>query len=104
MPLPPVTHLQFLVLRQLLAGEAAGHELREALAGHGVRRTRAAFYQVMARLEEGGLVSGRYMAKSVNGQSVKERRYAVTPLGEEACEATLRFYLHERDALAQELG
>lgn len=90
--LPTVTHLQFLVLEHLRGGERAGSDTRALLAEHGARRTLAAFYQLMARLEEGGLVVGRYAQKTVRGQVVKERRYALTPLGEAAWQETCSFY------------
>ena len=56
--MPDLTHLQFLVLGVLHAGEQPGRAVREALAEYGVRRTAAAFYQLMARLERDGLVDG----------------------------------------------
>jgi len=90
--LPPVTHLQFLILEQLGAGEAAGAEVRAALGEHGVPRTLPAFYELMGRLEKSGLVEGRYAAKTVNGQKVRERRYALTGDGAAAHAATCRFY------------
>ncbi len=62
------------------------------LAEHGARRTLAAFYQLMARLEESDLVVGRYASKTVRGQSVKERRYAITALGEAAWRELCEFY------------
>jgi len=54
--LPPITHLQFLVLGVLLGGEQSGRTIREAIARYGVRRTGPAFYQMMARLERESLV------------------------------------------------
>ncbi len=102
MNLPPITHLQFLILSQALTDELSGREMRERLAAHGVRRTLAAFYQLMSRLEESGLIEGRYVAKAIKGQSVRERRYAVTTAGQEAYEATCRFYRVQVDTRSQE--
>ena len=55
--IPDITHLQFLVLGMLRGGERLGRTVRRSLARHGVARTGPAFYQMMARLEDAGLVS-----------------------------------------------
>jgi DNA-binding PadR family transcriptional regulator len=90
--IPEITHLQFLVLGMLRGPERAGRHLRRALARHGVRRTGPAFYQMMARLEDAGLVAGEYEQRIVDGQIIKERRYALTPRGDSAWTATRAFY------------
>lgn len=91
--LPPITHLQFLVLDALVSAEQAGRDLRDLLAGFGVRNSAPAFYQMMARLEAAQLVEGWYDQKLVDGQNVKERRYKLTRQGERALEATRAFYV-----------
>jgi DNA-binding PadR family transcriptional regulator len=91
-PLPDVTHLQFLVLGILRGGARTGRALRKGLARHGVRRSGPAFYQMMSRLEDGGLVAGEYDQKIVDAQIIKERRYSLTPPGEAAWAATRAFY------------
>jgi DNA-binding PadR family transcriptional regulator len=90
--LPPLTHLQFLILGTLMAGERPGRLVRETLARYGVRRTRAAFYQMMARLERAGVVEGWYGQVTVGDQAVTERRYRVTPAGARRWTETRRFY------------
>jgi DNA-binding PadR family transcriptional regulator len=90
--LPPVTHLQFLILDALTSSEQAGRDLRELLAGFGVRNSGPAFYQMMARLESSDLVEGRYDQKQVEGQHVKQRRYRLTTQGQHAVETTRAFY------------
>jgi len=90
--IPEITHLQFLVLGLLRRGDRPGRLLRRALARHGVERTGPAFYQMMARLEDAGLVSGEYEQKVVAGQIIKERRYALTPRGDAAWTSTRAFY------------
>src|ERR1700733_6982416 len=90
--IPEITHLQFLVLGMLRAGERPGRLVRRALARHGVARTGPAFYQLMARLEDAGLVAGEYDQKIVAGQIIKERRYALTPRGDAAWLSTREFY------------
>ena len=93
MPLPDITHLQFLVLGALMDGEATGREIRENLAEQRVHKTGPAFYQMMARLEDSGFVQGWYNQKIVEGQIIKERQYKITSLGIEAWESVRDFYL-----------
>ncbi len=90
--LPPITHLQFLILGCLLDGEQPGRAVREIIAGYGVRRTAPAFYQVMARLERSRLVEGFYEQITVGDQSVTERRYRLRPAGRRAWQDTREFY------------
>jgi hypothetical protein len=94
-PLPQTTHLQFLIIEELLRGKLAGRHLREALARAGEKKTGPAFYQLMARMEEAGWVRGWYEQKIVHGQIIKERWYEVLGAGVRAHEATREFY---RDA------
>ena len=91
--LPTITHLQFLILEALSDNELAGRDLREVLAGFGVRNSAPAFYQMMARLEASDLVAGWYDQKLVAGQNVKERRYRLTHDGERSVDATRSFYV-----------
>ena len=90
--LPPVTHLQFLVLEFLQDTDEPGRAVRTMLQRHGARRSTPAFYQLMARLEEMGLVKGRYVGKLVKSQTVKERRYQLTAAGTRAHKVTCAFY------------
>src|SRR3954466_14256360 len=96
--IPDITHLQFLVLGILRGGERTGHAVRKGLARPGVRRSGPAFYQMMARLEDAGLVAGAYDQKIVAGQIIKERRYALTPRGDQAWSSTRAFYSEAIDA------
>ena len=91
-PLPAVTHLQFLVLGVLRSSVRPGRTVRKALARHGIRRSGPAFYQMMSRLEDAGLVAGEYDQKVVDGQIIKERRYALTPAGAASWASTRAFY------------
>ena len=90
--LPEITHLQFLVLGTLRGEERLGRSIRRSLARHGVSRTGPAFYQMMARLEDAGLVAGEYDQKIVDRQIIKERRYTLTPAGDAAWTSTRAFY------------
>jgi DNA-binding PadR family transcriptional regulator len=91
--LPPITHLQFLVLEALTGGEQAGRDVRAMLWAHAVKSSAPAFYQMMGRLEDAGFVEGWYDQKLVGGQNVKERRYRLTRRGERALADTRAFYL-----------
>ncbi len=91
--LPGITHLQFLVIGMLLGAARAGRDIRAELRRYGVRRTAPAFYQMMARLEDAGLVEGWYDQKVVEGQIIKERHYRLRPAGLRAWSATRDFYV-----------
>lgn len=90
--LPELTHLQFLVLGVLHRGEQPGRVVRDALAAYGVRRTAAAFYQMMARLERDRLVDGYYGHVLIGDQNVTERRYRITTAGIKVWGETRAFY------------
>jgi hypothetical protein len=90
--LPALTHLQFIVIGALLAGEQSGKDIRCELKRQGVRRTAPAFYQMMARLEDAAWIDGFYTQEVVDAQIIKERRYRVTPAGVRAWNSTRDFY------------
>lgn len=92
MNIPELSHLQTLVLECLGPQKRSGRELRQLLAHTGVKKSGPAFYQLMARLEEAGLVEGEYSQKIVEGQIIKERWYRVTGQGARAAQRTLEFY------------
>jgi DNA-binding PadR family transcriptional regulator len=90
--LPPLTHLQFLILSTLVENDRSGRDVRAALETFGAARTAAAFYQKMARLEQAGLVDGWYEQTVVGDQAVTERRYTLKPTGRKLVDETRRFY------------
>jgi DNA-binding PadR family transcriptional regulator len=92
MKIPELSHLQFLVLGQLISGDATGRSIRETLRRYRVRQSGPAFYQMMARLERAGLAEGWYTQDVVEGQVIKERRYRVTGDGTAAWRECRRFY------------
>ena len=92
MKMPELSHLQMLVLECLGTQKRSGRELRQRLAQSGSRKSGPAFYQLMARLEEAGLVEGEYSQKIVEKQIIKERWYRVTGEGARAARRTLDFY------------
>jgi DNA-binding PadR family transcriptional regulator len=99
--LPPLSHLQFLALGVILAREEPGRVIRDVVADYGVRRTGAAFYQLMARLERDGLIDGWYEPIVVGDQTVRERRYRITAAGVRAWRQTRAFYETVAAAAAQ---
>jgi DNA-binding PadR family transcriptional regulator len=99
--LPQTTHLQFSVLAFLQAGEQSGKAVRRRLGELGLRRSSPAFYQLMSRLEDAGLVEGRYDQKVIDGQIIKERFYAITEDGLDAWQATRDFYVETIRAAEQ---
>jgi hypothetical protein len=90
--LPMISHHQFLALGLLLGGEQPGRAIREGARRFGVRRSLAAFYQFMARLERDGLVEGWYEQVPAGDQMVVERRYRITAAGTRAWKQTRAFY------------
>ena len=92
MKIPDLSHLQMLVLECLGTQKHSGRELRQRLAQSGSKKSGPAFYQLMARLEEAGLVEGEYSQKIVEKQIIKERWYRVTGEGARAARRTLNFY------------
>jgi DNA-binding PadR family transcriptional regulator len=67
-----------------------GEALRKKLRWSSTKLT---FYREMTRLEEMGLVSGRYCRKDLSrGRVCKEREYAVTTKGEKAIHEVDDFY------------
>jgi len=90
--IPDITHLQFLVLGVLQQQEQPGRVVRRALADYGVRRSAPAFYQMMSRLEDDGLVEGWYEQITVGDQAVTERRYRITAAGSRTWKDTRKFY------------
>lgn len=93
MSLPRVSHLQFLVLGVLRDGVQLGSEIRNELADHGVHKSGPAFYQLMARLEDARLVTGRYDTRVVEGQQIRQRAYRITAHGQAAWSDSREFYL-----------
>jgi len=92
MPLPDITHLQFLILAILMDDTKTGRRVREELAEEGVKKSGPAFYQLMARLEDSRFLKGWYEQKIVDGQIIKERHYKLTGQGLKAIEQIQEFY------------
>ena len=103
-----LTDLQYSVLRCLLKAEASrrqlsGHELREELARveGGSKRTRAAFYQLMERLESEGLATSEKFTEEIGDQMTRGKYYRITGAGQQAVNKKSDYY--ESLALSREL-
>jgi hypothetical protein len=92
MPVPTMTHLQFLILDCLMSGKKSGRTVRAALAKQGAKKTGPAFYQLMARMEDAGWVEGWYEQEVIDGQLIKERHYKAIGKGVRAHGSVLEFY------------
>lgn len=91
--LPILSHLQFLVLCVLRDQRVRGKEIRTELKRSGAARTGPAFYQLMARMEDDGLVRGWYEQEVRHGQIIRERIYEITAAGRRAWASSRDFYL-----------
>ena len=91
---PSLTHLQFLVLSSLRGGPATGREVRARLEEFSVRKSSPAFYQLMARMEDAGVVKGWYEQQIVDSQIIRERHYEITARGHSAWDISSAFYRH----------
>ncbi len=92
MQIPRLSHLQFLVLGQILGSSASGLEIRKRLAEFGAKKSGPAFYQLMARLEDAGLVEGWYEQQIIDGQIIRERHYKIKRSGSQAWQQSRDFY------------
>lgn len=93
MPIPKWTHQQFAVLNTLLnEGVLWGRDLRAALKAEGYESSNTAFYALMDRLETAGLVEGWYEDREILGAFMKERKYKLTGLGEQARNEVVSYY------------
>ena len=91
--IPRLSHLQFLVVGILRGTSLPGRKIREELRDFQVKKSGPAFYQLMARLEDAGLVEGRYNQEIVSSQIIRERHYTLTADGAGAWDRSRDFYL-----------
>ena len=94
MSLPKITHLQAVVLSSLKGHpERYGHNLRQELYELTKRKkSLPAFYQMMARLENDGLVAGKKEVRRLDEATVTVSVYRITKKGERELKTTLGFY------------
>ncbi len=96
MNLPELSHKQYAVLDCLRADELSGRELRARLGEAGFGKTRASFYQFMARLEDQKFVRVRRVPVEANGQTYYEHFYSLSGAGVAALNESDFFYASAR--------
>ena len=104
MAIPRLTHLQFLVVSLLMKGEAPGRAVRARLKQEGVRQSGPGFYQMMAALEDGGMVEGRYEQQIIDGQIIRERHYRALAEGKKCWKECRDFYARTLGGLRGQLA
>jgi DNA-binding PadR family transcriptional regulator len=103
--LPTTTHQQFAVLDALHDGsEHWGRDVRAAIKKDGYKSTNQSFYELMDRMESGGLVVGKYADRDVLGQMFRERCYQITGAGVIAWENAVKYYLSKAGQIRGTLG
>jgi len=100
---PSLTHLQFLVLSRLRVGPSTGRELRQRLEEYSVKKSGPAFYQLMSRMEDAGVVKGWYQQQIVDSQIIRERHYQITGQGQSAWDTSSDFYRRMSESHAAEV-
>jgi len=73
--IPNLPHLQFAVLECIGTNRVKGHDLRTLLTHKKLFKSAPAFYQLMARMEDAGLVSGETEHRTEDGVAIQERFY-----------------------------
>ncbi len=96
---PSLSHLQFLVLGRLMMGSATGRQIRGRLAEFSVKKSGPAFYQLMSRMEDSGIVKGWYQQQIVDSQIIRERHYKITAQGRASWRASSEFYRRATEEL-----
>lgn len=94
MKLPELTHLCYFTISLIKTSQMTGVAIRRNLKDQVQHEaTREAFYQMMARLEKKGYVSGRFEVDHGPGtQTKKERVYQATKKGIDALVESQEFY------------
>lgn len=92
--LPSISHLQFAVLDQLVRRTrgASSDRIRCLMSEIGAEREGPAFYQLMKRLEDAGLLVSSPQEFNVGGGKVIRTHYRITVEGKTAWRDTLQFY------------
>lgn len=90
--IPKISHLQFMILQSLHTEEKTGKQLRNELRLEGVKRTKAAFYQLMNRMEWSGLIKSNYKGETPEYQQLKDKYFNITKKGIIFYTKTIEFY------------
>lgn len=93
MGLPKLTALQFAVIDCLQGRTLKGRELRDMLLSEkGIKREGPAFYMVMSRMEEAGLICSETTGVVITGKTYHEKSYWVSGDGRSAYDETRSFF------------
>ena len=87
-----LSDVKFLVLTELMQGVRSGREIREELEKQSAKKSLAAFYQIMARMEDEGMIRGWYETKRIDDQTVKSRHYEILGSGRVAWEKQMELF------------
>ena len=85
---------QFAILSIIRASEVRGKEIRDHLKKlkiSKISKSGPAFYQLMSRMEEAGLVSSKFDQRIIDGQIIKEKKYKIKAKGARSLESTIDF-------------
>lgn len=99
--LPTVTPLQFVFLDVLSDGTLTGKEMRRKLRRRGACRSPIAFYRVIQRLKQAGLVTARRVPKDQGQFRGAQCKYSVTKAGRDAVAVTRAFYSQAAHSVRQ---
>lgn len=87
---PPIEHLQMLILTLLQEKVMQGPDLHMELRKWGACPTGPSFYQAMKRMEDRGLVTGYREGYGRN----RKKEYCCTEYGKKVYQRTVSFYQH----------
>jgi PadR family transcriptional regulator, regulatory protein PadR len=85
---PELTRLETVILSVLASKESYGLEVIDAVKEMGQRISLAGLYTCLNRMEEAGLVAGRWGAASEGRHGNRRRYFSVTALGATALRET----------------
>jgi len=88
----PLPHLQFLIIAIMGHRKMSGRDIREAMKAQGAHKTKAAAYQLFARMVDAGLLEGDWEEWLEDGETYRRKVFKVTGQGHLAYDRTRDFY------------
>ena len=88
----PLPHLQFLIIAIMGAKKMSGRDIRDQMKAHGAHKTKAAAYQLFARMVDAGLLEGDWEERKEDGETYRRKVFKVTFEGLRAAERTQEFF------------
>lgn len=93
MPRPePIPHLQFLIIAIMGAKKMSGRDIRDQMKLQGAHKTKAAAYQLFARMVDAGLLEGDWEEWQEDGETYRRKVFKVTGEGLRAYDRTRHFF------------